>query len=257
MTIRRVKLLAGLALAVTFGACLPASAQFSPRQRNVAGEFDYYAMVMSWSPSHCAEAQRGRDDLQCERRDGRRYSFVLHGLWPQYERGYPEACPLRGGRNYVPRPVVDDMLDIMPAPGLVIHEYKKHGTCSGLDPQNYYRLARSLYRKIQIPQEFTNPMEPRTVSPDEVMRAFVDANPGLKPDMLAISCGGSGNRLQEIRFCFSKEGQPRACGQNENQRRMCSAQKMYLPPVRSTKAGPDTPSDRARATPPQRPRVIH
>ena len=73
---------------------------------------------------------------------------------------------------YVPRPVVDDMLDIMPAPGLVIHEYKKHGTCSGLDPQNYYRLARSLYRKIQIPQEFTNPMEPRTVSPDEVMRAL-------------------------------------------------------------------------------------
>ena len=116
---------------------------------------------------------------------------------------------------------------------------------------------RSLYRKIQIPQEFTNPMEPRTVSPDEVMRAFLDANPGLKPDMLAISCGGSGNRLQEIRFCFSKEGQPRACGQNENQRRMCSAQKMYLPPVRSTKAGPDTPADRARATPPQRPRVIH
>ena len=61
-------------------------------QQNVAGKFDYYTLVMSWSPTHCANAEVGRDEQQCARFDGLRYGFVLHGLWPQYEKGYPEAC---------------------------------------------------------------------------------------------------------------------------------------------------------------------
>ena len=201
--------------------------------RNVAGKFDYYALVMSWSPTHCQETggRRG-DELQCSRRDGRRYSFVLHGLWPQYERGYPEACPIRG-RNFVPRPVIDDMLDIMPAPGLVIHEYRKHGTCSGLEPRAYYGLARKLFIGIKVPEQFNNPYESQHVTGEEVESAFIKANPGMKPDMISVSCGSA--KLQEIRICFSKEGDMRACGSNERRGDACNRQKLFVPPARSTK----------------------
>ena len=56
------------------------------------GDFDYYVLVLSWSPTHCSsDAGHGRgNDMQC--RSGRPFGFVLHGLWPQYERGYPQAC---------------------------------------------------------------------------------------------------------------------------------------------------------------------
>jgi ribonuclease T2 len=62
---------------------------------------------------------------------------------------------------------------------------------------------------------------------------FIAANPGLKPDMMSVQCGGAGNRLKEVRVCFTKEGEFRACGRNEDQRRLCSAERMYVPPVRA------------------------
>lgn len=206
-------------------------------RRNVAGQFDYYALVLSWSPTHCASSNNPRDDLQCNRRDGRRYNFVLHGLWPQYERGYPSDCPTRE-RPFVPNNVVDRMLDIMPAKGLIIHEYRKHGTCSGLDPAGYFDLARQLYNRIRVPERYINPFDVQFVAPEELMREMIAANPELKPDMMAVSCGGPGNRLNEIRICYTRSGQLRSCGNNENQRRMCSARQMYVPPVRSTANAP-------------------
>jgi len=228
------------------------------RGRNVAGQFDYYALVLSWSPTHCAseEARNGGSELQCNRRDGRRYNFVLHGLWPQYERGFPGDCPTRE-RPYVPERLIDSMLEIMPARGLIIHEYRKHGTCSGLTPTEYYELARRLFTRIRIPQRYVNPFDVQFVSPEQLMKDLAAENPGLEPDMMAVSCGGPGNRLREVRICFSKSGALRACGGNENQRRMCSARQMYVPPVRSLwkspKARDAVPAPRREErSPPQR-----
>ncbi len=205
--------------------------------RDVAGQFDYYALVLSWSPTHCAQNNDRRNDLQCNRSDGRRYNFVLHGLWPQYERGYPNNCPTRF-RPFVPDRVIDKMLHIMPAKSLIIHEYKKHGTCSGLEPEGYYDLARQLFNRIRIPERYVNPSDAQFVAPEQLMREIIAANTGLKPDMMAVSCGGPGNRLKEVRICYTKSGQLRPCGQNENKRRLCSARRMYIPPVRSTWTDP-------------------
>jgi ribonuclease T2 len=194
------------------------------------GAFDYYSLVLSWSPTHC-ETPEGRDDeAQCARRDGRRYAFILHGLWPQYERGYPEDCPAR--TTWVPQPVIDGMLDIMPSKGLIIHEYRKHGTCSGLSPEAYYRMARRLYEGLKIPDRFRSPTAAQFLDPDEVIDAFVAANPQLRPEMMAIVCGGPGSRLRDIRVCFSKNGAPRACGVNEDQDRLCRSTRLNVPPVR-------------------------
>ncbi|MFN3868712.1 MAG: ribonuclease T2 family protein, partial [Hyphomicrobiaceae bacterium] len=213
--------------------------------RNIAGQFDYYALVMSWSPTHCASEAGERDDQQCNRRDGRGYAFVLHGLWPQYERGFPESCPTRD-RPFVPDRVIDGVIDIMPSRGLAIHEYRKHGTCSGLDPAGYFDLSRQLFKSIRIPDRYVAPREQQQVAPETLVDEFVAANPGLAPDMMAVSCGGAGNRLKEIRVCFTRTGKLRACGGNENQRRMCSARTMYVPPVRgAAAAGAPRGGDRA------------
>ena len=226
-------------LAATFLALLlatPADAQrMQQRDRpadDVAGAFDYYTLVLSWSPTYCASQPSNDSDPQCRHNSPRPYAFVLHGLWPQYEKGYPEYCRTRE-RPFVPRRIIDGMLDIMPSPRLVIHEYRKHGTCSGLDPVGYYDLSRKLFDKITIPQRFIAPEQPFFVTPSELANDFLKANPGLERDMFAIECHGSGNRLRDVRICFSREGNFRSCGDNEHPRRLCRAGRMYVPPVRS------------------------
>ncbi|WP_295556268.1 ribonuclease T [uncultured Hyphomicrobium sp.] len=194
------------------------------------GAFDYYSLVLSWSPTHCESPEGRDDDAQCAPRNGRRYAFILHGLWPQHERGYPESCPAE--TTWVPQPVIDGMLDVMPGKGLIIHEYRKHGTCSGLSPSAYYRVARTLYDSIRIPDRFRGPTNAQFLDPDDVVREFVTANAQLKPDMIAVACRGPGSRLREVRICFSKSGAPRSCGDNEDQRQLCRGSRVHVPPVR-------------------------
>lgn len=219
------------------GGRAPYASQANPK--NEAGRFDYYALVLSWSPTYCAGLQGGGYDPQCHSRDGKRYSFVLHGLWPQHERGWPQDCPTHA-RPFVPEKIINGMLDIMPSKRLVIHEYRKHGTCSGLSPEDYFKVSRQLFEKVKVPPRYEHPNQPLTVSPGELVRDFISVNPSLKPDSLAVACGGPGNRLREIRVCFSREGNYRPCGHNEDARRLCSADKLYLPPVRG--GGPAKPN---------------
>jgi ribonuclease T2 len=264
---RRPTMFAALAIAALATLAEPAAAQRGPNQEpfggfprapsqftqpkviNQPGQFDYYVLSMSWSPSYCASLQRDGYDPQCHRRDGKRYSFVLHGLWPQFERGWPESCP-SADRGFVPRPVANRMLDIMPSEKLVFHEYRKHGVCSGLGVDGYFDFSRKLFEKVRVPQRFQNLNDDRFfVGPDELIKDFLAANPDMKPDAIAVNCGGAGNRLKEVRICFDKGGNYRSCGRNENQQKMCSANRMYVPPVRvgGGSAGPSP-----NAAPPQR-----
>lgn len=247
---------AGLALIAVAALAALAAAQRNDRDgagqsgRNVAGEFDYYTLVMSWSPTHCSTPEGERDAQQCGRIDGRRYAFVLHGLWPQYEIGYPESCRIKM-RPYVPQDVINGMLDIMPNARLVIHEYRTHGTCSGLGAKGYYETSRRLFEKVRIPRRFVNPFETQFVTPNDLVSELVDANDGLEADMVAVSCGGPGNRLRDVRVCFNKSGEFRACGSNEEQGRLCRAGRLHVPPVRSTKTGPIEPDERRLVRPSQ------
>jgi ribonuclease T2 len=204
-----------------------------------AGKFDYYVMSLSWSPSFCAgpSGQSRANESQCAPRNGKRFSFVLHGLWPQFERGWPQDCKSADG-GFVPRETANRMLDIMPSDKLVFHEYRKHGTCSGLGIDGYFDLARKSFNKVQVPARYANATDPRmTVSRDELLTDFMAANPGLGPDMLAVKCGGNGNQLEEVRVCFDKTGNFRACGKNENQAKLCApGSRLYVPPVRAAES---------------------
>lgn len=188
--------------------------------------FDYYVLVLGWAPSYCQSEGRLRKDAECDARA--RHAFVLHGLWPQYEKGWPENCHT-GSRPFVPQAVIDDMRDIMPNKGLVIHEYRVHGTCSGLDPRQYFGISRALYERVAVPERFLAPGAETSLPAGEIEREFLAANPWLKPDMISIGCRGA--NLLDIRICFGRDLFPRACGSNEEQERLCSASAISVPPV--------------------------
>jgi ribonuclease T2 len=112
---------AALAVWLTVGIAVMAPAQ--DRRQNEPGQFDFYVLALSWSPSFCeASGERGTPpQQQC---GARPYSFVVHGLWPQYENGFPEFCQQPAPR--LNRNIVSSMLDLMPAPRLIFHEWDRH-----------------------------------------------------------------------------------------------------------------------------------
>jgi ribonuclease T2 len=214
-----------LTVLIGFGATSGALAQ--DRRQNAPGEFDFYVLSLSWSPSFCESAadrsnSRRSQDLQC---GGRPFSFVVHGLWPQYERGYPEYCDRD---SWLDRNIMTSMLDLMPAPGLIFNEWKKHGTCSGLGPRGYFETIRKARAAVKIPPEFIDLASPKTVSPDEVEAAFIKVNPGLPANAIAVTCNRS--RLSEVRICMAKDLQFRGC--DEVDRQACRRDQVTMPPVR-------------------------
>ncbi len=151
---------------------------------------------------------------------------TVHGLWPQYEQGFPEFCQVPAPR--LNRNIVSEMLDLMPAPNLIFHEWDRHGTCSGLSPNAYFETIRKARAVVKIPPQYIDLPSALTVAPAEVEEAFVKANPGLKPESISISCGS--RRLEEVRICMTRDLQFRGC--EEIARRSCRRDKLIMPPVR-------------------------
>src|ERR1700735_3505685 len=166
-----------LAFATLASSAAVGTASAQDRRQNAPGEFDFYVLSLSWSPSFCEEASErgnsGRSGAQC---GGRPFSFVVHGLWPQYERGFPEYCDRD---SWLDSNIMRPMLDLMPAPGLIFNEWKKHGTCSGLNARAYFETIRKARAAVKIPEEFLQLSEPKSIAPDDLEAAFIKANPGL------------------------------------------------------------------------------
>jgi ribonuclease T2 len=188
------------------------------------GDVDYYALVLSGSPTHCLTEGHERGDDQCD--EDRQADFVLHGLWPQYDLGWPEDC-YKGERPWIPSDVIQEMEGIMPDKEVIIHEYKTHGTCTGLSPSDYFSKARKAYEQVTIPAPLDDPQTQRFLSPKKIESEFQAANDWLQPDMIAVTCR-RGN-LFDVRICFSTELKPRACGANINQKMLCPLQRITVP----------------------------
>jgi ribonuclease T2 len=214
------------AFAIFFLSVALGAAPAQQQQQHQPGRFDFYVLALSWSPTLCQDtAERGRQSYeQCG--SGRPYSFVVHGLWPQYERGFPRDCQVPAPR--LNREIMNSMLDLMPAPRLVYHEWDRHGTCSGLPAQAYFDLVRKARAAVKIPEAYSAPQSTLTVSPDEVEDAFAAANPGLPRAGIAVTCGGT--RLGEVRICMGKDLRFRECP--EVDRRACRRDRLVMPPVR-------------------------
>ncbi|WP_309084830.1 ribonuclease T2 [Chelativorans sp.] len=189
------------------------------------GTFDFYVLSLSWSPSYCAAEEEEANAEQCDA--ARPFAFVVHGLWPQYERGYPEFCP-SGQPDRVPNSLVKAYRDIVPSAGLIGHQWRKHGSCSGLSQSGYFALLREAREQISVPDEFSRLQAPLAVSPDKVEQEFLAANPGLEPSGIAVTCDR--RYLREVRICLTRDLDFRVCP--EVDRNACRQANVLMPPAR-------------------------
>lgn len=215
-----------LVLALGLLAVGPAAARHHRRASagGEPGEFAYYVLSLSWSPAFCLDAPG-----KAECGGPRRFGFIVHGLWPQNESGWPENCDVQAA---VPDAVVDDLQGIMPARALVYHEWKAHGTCSGLDPQAYFALLKRAYAQIRVPAGFQEAGAQVERSPQAVHDDFMHANPALPPDAVAVLCTSQSTpRLREVHVCLDRDLRARACSA-QVQKQACRAPSLIVPPIR-------------------------
>ena len=206
-------------LLLLLALALPAHAE-----DDAAGDFDYFVMALTWSPNWCALEGDARDDDQCDARHA--YGFTLHGLWPQYESGYPSGC--RTTARDPSRAETAAMTDIMGSGGLAWYQWKKHGRCTGLTARDYFATARRAYGAVHLPELFQTLNRRITLPAAVVEDAFVEANPALPRDAITITC--QAGMIQEVRLCLTKDLSPRRCG--DDVIRDCRMKDAVMEPVR-------------------------
>ena len=194
------------------------------RAQDVAGEFDYYVLSLSWSPNWCALEGDERGSPQCEEDTG--FGWVLHGLWPQYERGWPDYCQT-GARN-PSRSDTAALAWLYGSSGSAWHQWNKHGRCSGLSAEEYYALSEEAYARITRPEVFRELTDPVTLPASLIEEAFLRDNPGLEPDGLTVTCRSG--QIQEVRICLTRDLEPRRCGADVI--RDCTLDDAYFAPLR-------------------------
>ena len=192
--------------------------------QDIAGAFDYYVLSLSWSPSWCALEGDSRQSPQCDEAED--HGWILHGLWPQYERGYPQDCNSRF-RNPSRRDTAE-MADIMGTSGLAWHQWNKHGRCTGLSSDDYYALSREAYGEITRPEVFRKLDRSITLPASVVEDAFLQANPDMTADNITITC--KRDYIQEARICLTRDLDLRRCGSDVI--RDCSLDDAQFDPIR-------------------------
>lgn len=202
--------------AVVLGArCFGAAAE--------EGGHDYWVLALSWQPGWCAVEGHARGAEGC-RRPG--LGWTLHGLWPQRERGWPSWCePARPGPSAAE---VRAMADVMGSTTLAAHQWRKHGSCSGLSGSDYLALSREAFGRIAKPEILRRVAEPMAVPPAVVEAALLEANPTLGPRGVTITCREG--RIMEARICLTRGLEPRPCGADVA--RDCADPGAVLEPVR-------------------------
>jgi ribonuclease T2 len=116
----------------------------------------------------------------------------------------------------------------MPSEHLIRHEWKKHGTCSGLNAAQYFAKVEDSYALVTIPSPYKNLKEAVSVAPRRLKSDFAAANRNFTEQNFAITC--KGRFLSEVRVCLDKDLNPRACGSDI--RDSCRVEKVLLRPVR-------------------------
>lgn len=202
----------------TTEAPAPKSTEATPQAHQLAtapasANFDFYLLNLSWSPEFCHSRPQA---VECSQHA----AFVLHGLWPQNTNGsYPQNC------SNAPGPADPAAYqDIYPDSGLLEHEWRTHGTCSGLSADDFFNNARAAYRSVAIPPTLTSLTQQVSMPPEQILGLFTTANSGIPRDSLALSCGN--NYLTAVEVCLDKSLHPIACPSI----RSCRANSVRIPP---------------------------
>ena len=119
-------------------------------------------LALSWQNAFCETHRSRRECRQGRKGQSTDNHFVLHGLWPQPRNN--EYCNISQNLKQLdknkqwsrlPKLSLSDetrntLLTVMPgsASNLHRHEWIKHGTCSGSNPETYFKEAISLTQQF-------------------------------------------------------------------------------------------------------------
>jgi ribonuclease T2 len=150
--------------------------------------------------------------------------FVVHGLWPERDTGRPlENCaPVPP----VAADIVQKTLSFMPDPALIQHEWRTHGSCSGLTAEDYFATAGRAAEEIQIPEPYRSLRHALETSPTEIERRFAAVNHMHSASAIRVHCRSG--EVREVRICLTKNLQPRPCSWRM---RDCRGGGLFMRPV--------------------------
>jgi ribonuclease T2 len=184
--------------------------------------FDYYVLALSWAPAFCAHETANRASRECG--VGREVGFVVHGLWP--ERDAVPALENCAPVTSVPADIIERMLSLMPDSGMIQHEWRAHGSCSGLPVEEYFATVQRASESVRIPDFYQHLHRALQTSVSEIERRFAAVNHLHGASSIRVQCRGG--EVREVRICLTKELQPRSCSRSV---RDCRAGQLFMRPI--------------------------
>ena len=176
------------------------------------GDFDIYLLAQSWSPHFCCK-NADRCNTVPWAFSARHLS--LHGLWPGFStprdggQTFPQNC--EAAKKLFPNLLPREYIDV--APSFVVwdpsehkakvgdlgkHEWKKHGTCTGLGPDAYFGEALRAFSSLPgdrgTPTIMSNAVGGQVAT--QALRAAYSKRVALSADK---QC-----RLTEVTSCWQK-----------------------------------------------------
>ena len=164
--------------------------------------FDYYVLALSWSPAYCATPESSSSKHQCE---GRKvYGFIVHGLWPQKERGglVTNCRPM----SSISRNDVERLFSVMPDERLIRYQWKKHGSCAEMRPEDYAGAIVRAFSSLDL-----SGFDPsRFLQADEARQRLLRDNRQLSGESVRLICRRG--VFREVRICLTRTDlMPRPC----------------------------------------------
>jgi ribonuclease T2 len=200
-----------------------------------AASDDSYLLALTWQPGFCASGDHG---AECKSSNAPR--FTLHGLWPDWDTngdGRQNAddaycLPGESGRKSIleleafagkdgdwrklPEVTLSaasrsDLAGVMPGVqvGLERHEWWKHGTCSGLQPDDYFATAILLLRQAErgALAHLVTGQAGKIVDRNALLKAFAQDFGPQSTRALTLDCAriGAASALMEIRIRVKRD----------------------------------------------------
>jgi len=165
-----------------------------------------YTMALSWSPAFCRTREGSRAHAaQCSGDNGS-FGLIVHGLWPQGSRTWPQWCPTR--ETLTPAEVRRNMC-MMPSARLIARQWAKHGSCMTRRPETYFAVTRVLWDSLRIP-DYDRISREDDLTAGRIRQAFADGNPGWSASQVGVKLNRDG-WLEEIRLCYGPRFRPARC----------------------------------------------
>ncbi|WP_188052219.1 ribonuclease T2 family protein [Aureimonas fodinaquatilis] len=179
-------------------------------------EVEEFVLAANWHASFC---ETRPDMRECSGGDSP-LSFALHGLWPQQAGQYcnvPDrvrSADEAGRWSRLPavelsRSAARNLAHVMPGveSGLDRHQWVKHGSCSGLQPDVYFNSAARLINQLNeslVGELFVRNVG-NTLSSRQIRRAFDDAFGRGAGDRVLVDCVTVDDRrlIRELRISLA------------------------------------------------------